>query len=130
MAYIVPGEIPESCANCPFHGCRFSHPFWATDAGDLCGKQGFYCQLDTETPRRIMIVDFGDNTSKAEWCPLKKIVECKNCINAKVNYLQNGLCLCEKEIFERGNGVKPINLVMCETDFCSDGKPRESENKC
>lgn len=90
MAYIVPGKMPKSCANCPFHGCRFSHPFWCTDMGDLRNKQGFYCQLDTESPRRIMIVNFGDNTSKAEWCPLKDLEETNKWIEQRSPLAKEG----------------------------------------
>ena len=79
MAYIVPSELPQTCSECPFCNCKFSHPFWATDMGDLCGKQGFYCILDTQNPRRIMVIDFGDKTKKMEWCPLKELVLCGGC---------------------------------------------------
>ena len=74
MAYIVPREIPKSCAKCFFHGLKFSYPSWAKEEKELCNKQGLYCQLDEQKPKRVMVVDFGDKTSKAEWCPLKEMV--------------------------------------------------------
>lgn len=79
MAYIVPSELPQACSDCAFCACKFSFPFWATYRGDLCGKQGFYCLLDTQNPRRVMVVDFNDKTRKMGWCPLKEVVRCKEC---------------------------------------------------
>ena len=94
MAYIVPSELPQTCSECPFCNCKFSYPFWATDRGDDCGKQGFYCILDTHNPRRIMVVDFGDKMKKMEWCPLKEVVLCKDC----------GLNRCEPCLDEPDDG--------------------------
>ena len=74
MAYIVPAELPKTCNECAFSRCKFSCPLWATDRGDKCGKQGFYCSLDTQNPKRIMVVEFGDRTKKMKWCPLKEMV--------------------------------------------------------
>lgn len=75
MPYIVPQELPKTCNECAFNRCTFSCPLWATHNADKCGKQGFYCSLDTQNPKRIMVVEFGDKTKKMEWCPLKEVTD-------------------------------------------------------
>lgn len=74
MAYIVPDEMPTSCVRCPFGHCKFSYPL-----GYLIGQnkpiKGYYCSLDKEQPKRVLVTPFSDNESKAEWCPLKKVGE-------------------------------------------------------
>lgn len=116
MAYIVPSELPKTCSECPFCNCKFSHPFWSTDMGDLCGKQGFYCILDTQNPRRIMVVDFGDKTKKMDWCPLKEVVRCEDCKHSSGTRMKPNTCVCFK------NGV-----IMFADDFCSYGKRRSDD---
>ena len=71
--FIVPKELPKTCGECAFCNCKFSFPFWATDRGDKCNKQGYYCSLDTQNPKRVMVVDYGDKSKKMEWCPLKEV---------------------------------------------------------
>lgn len=75
MAYIVPTELPKTCFECHFRVCKFSCPAWTTHFGDINNKEGHYCFLDTQSPKRVMIVDYGDKTKKMEWCPLKKVEE-------------------------------------------------------
>ena len=68
MAYIVPKEIPNSCSHCPFSALVFSHPWWCSNKPN---KKGYRCQADSEL--RTIEMDFNDNTTKAEWCPLKQM---------------------------------------------------------
>lgn len=118
MAYIVPSELPQTCNECAFCACKFSFPHWATDRGDLCGKQGFYCSLDTQDPRRVMVVDFGDKTKKMEWCPLKEVVYCKDC----KAFVRN-----ERVDTDRGDcyryGIGCVRIKKID-DFCSYGERR------
>ena len=113
MAYIVPSELPQTCHGCAFCCCKFSYPFWATDRGDECGKQGFYCILDTHNPRRVMVVDFGDKTKKMEWCPLKEVVLCKDCKHWE-DFHGKMFCVC---------GANQMAFTN-QDDFCSYGERR------
>ena len=74
MPYIVPAKLPKTCSECVFLRCKFSFPLWATYRDDKCGKTGLYCSLDTQSPKRLMIVDCDDKTKKMDWCPLKEEV--------------------------------------------------------
>lgn len=56
-----------------------------------------------------------------------EVVRCKNCSFAKPNYLANGLCLCERPIYDRSKGEIPMNIVMTEDDFCSCGERMDLE---
>lgn len=69
MSYIVPGEMPKSCSKCLFHCTKWYHPFWA--ASKKANTKGLYCQLDHE--RKILKLPLEDETTKAEWCPLKEV---------------------------------------------------------
>lgn len=117
MAYIVQSELPQTCNECVFRVCKFSHPFWATDMGDKCGKQGFYCMLDTQNPRRIMVVDFGDKTKKMEWCPLKEIVLCESCEKYRTDD-------CAMSYTDREENMP--NCWARKNDFCSRGERKDN----
>lgn len=71
MSYLVPTELPKSCVKCPFGACKFSHP-WGTSNYDRKPIKGYYCQLDTNKPKRVLTMDYDDETTKMEWCPLKE----------------------------------------------------------
>lgn len=119
MAYIVPSDIPKTCAECAFCACKFSFPQWATDRGDLCGKQGFYCSLDTQNPRRVMVVDFGDKTGKMGWCPLREVVWCNACRFNVANIDDDPL---DETDYSDVTCSYFMTDGMCRDDYCSRGE--------
>lgn len=123
MAYIVPKELPKTCFECVFRQCKFSHPFWADRVPESeRNKQGYFCSLDTQKPKRLMIVDFGDKSKKMEWCPLKAtedVVRCKKCKYwDKRDFKNNGICLQKKN---------PIFFMTPPDFYCACGERGEGE---
>ena len=72
MAYIVPTALPTSCSSCPFSHLRWSCPWWSKDT-EKVGTKAYICQAHPE--RKLIVMDIDDETTKAEWCPLKPIPE-------------------------------------------------------
>ena len=72
MAYIVPRELPKSCFRCPFAALKWQYPFWSR-GDDLANTKAYTCQADAE--KRVVVLEIDDETSKAEWCPLKEVIE-------------------------------------------------------
>ena len=70
MSYIVPMDLPDSCSNCRFSTCKFSHPFWSREKPN---RKAYMCQADKE--RRTIEMEFDDETTKAKWCPLIGLYE-------------------------------------------------------
>lgn len=68
MAYIVPDKMPESCCKCPFGYCKYINPFWSQGKPD---RKGYTCSLDKE--HRVLDIEIDDETTKAEWCPLREV---------------------------------------------------------
>jgi hypothetical protein len=61
--YIVPAEMPKSCAHCQFSILKASHPFWSKENPNT---KKYHCALADLS----IEVDFNDYTTKADWCPL------------------------------------------------------------
>lgn len=59
-------DIPESCAKCYFHRCTYSLPL-------SIKRKGYICHYDKQ--RRVVDLDYGDNTYKPDWCPLVPMPE-------------------------------------------------------
>lgn len=61
--YIVPAEMPKSCAHCQFSILKYQHPFWSQEKPNT---KGYCCPFTGLT----LELEFKDYTSKADWCPL------------------------------------------------------------
>ena len=61
--YIVPAEMPKSCAHCHFSVLKYQHPFFSKEKPNT---KGYFCPFADLT----LELDFYDYTTKADWCPL------------------------------------------------------------
>lgn len=68
MAYIVPAELPHSCALCKFALVKNYRPFYASEKPNT---MDIVCFLDKG--KRIKEMATNDYDTKAEWCPLVEV---------------------------------------------------------
>lgn len=84
--YLVPGDIPKNCNNCPFGVCHFSFPFkkLSKNYSQIDGKEnegnsyGYNCNLDFEKNgkyTKVMRAKIGEDIKKPAWCYLRNFKE-------------------------------------------------------
>ncbi len=95
--YIVPAEMPKSCAHCLFSVLKYQHPFFSKEKPNT---KGYFCPFAGLT----LELDFYDYTTKADWCPLVAIEDTADVVPKSEDTVEVIRCKdCEYAIQEDDN---------------------------